>query len=310
MELRSLGSGGPALSVVGLGCNNFGWLVGVEQTHAVVHAALDAGINHFDTAESYGGGNSETFLGKALGSRRDEVVIATKFGRRPADEAYVPGALARRIAEGCETSLRRLGTDRIDLYYQHAPDLSAPADEALEALDKLVQAGKVLAVASSNAGAAQVESEARIAAERGFARFTGLQIEWSLLAREAEESVIPAARRFDVGIVPFFPLASGLLSGKYIRGQEFPAGSRLASTASRFAGSATPENFDKIEALSAYATERGHTILELAIAWLAAQEGVTSIIAGATKPEQVAANAAAASWRLSSDDVRNVGALV
>ena len=308
MELRSLGSDGPALSLVGLGCNNFGLRIDAEQTRKVVDAALEAGINHFDTAESYGGGNSEVFLGQALGARRDDVVIATKFAPRPAEDEYTPGALARRITEACDISLKRLGTDRIDLYYQHFPDLAAPADEALEALDGLVRAGKVLAVAASNADAAQIATEATIAADRGLTRFVGLQTEWSLLARSVEKDIVPAAISRDVGIVPYFPLASGLLSGKYARGREFPPDSRLA-VLNRFAQNATSENFDKIEALTAYATERGHTILELAIAWLAAQDGVTSIIAGATKPEQVAANAAAASWRLTSAEARDVAAL-
>lgn len=309
MELRKLGGGGPELSVVGLGCNNFGWRIDAEQTRAVVHAALDAGITHFDTAESYGDGDSEVFLGQALGSRRDDIAIATKFARRPRDTEYTPGALARRVVEACEGSLRRLGTDRIDLYYQHHPDLEAPADEALEALDGLVKAGKVLAVASSNVAAAQLETEAAIAEQRGFARFTGTQFEWNLLSRGAEKEIVPAARRFDVGVVPFFPLASGLLTGKYVQGEAFPDDSRLANW-SLFSDVATPEKYAKIKVLTAYAAERDHTVLELAMAWLAAQEGVTSIIAGATKPEQVVANARSVSWQLSADEVREVGALV
>jgi aryl-alcohol dehydrogenase-like predicted oxidoreductase len=309
MELRNLGTDGLRLSVVGLGCNNFGWRIDAAQTGVVVNAALEAGINHFDTAEIYGGGDSERFLGKALGNRRDDVVIATKFGPRPAEQEYTPGALTRRIVEACDGSLRRLETDRIDLYYQHFPDLAAPADEVLEALDSLVQAGKVVAVAVSNADAALLDTEARIATGRGLTRFVGLQVEWSLFARAVETEIVPAALRHDIGVVPYFPLASGLLSGKYTRGEAFPAGSRLAEV-DRFAARASTENYDKIDALSAYATERGHTILELAIAWLAAQRGVTSIIAGATKPEQVAANAAALSWQLTAEEVGAVSALV
>src|SRR5690606_35913007 len=192
--------------------------------------ALDAGITHFDTAEIYGGGRSEEFLGAALGSRRDEVVIATKAGRRSNDEPYEPGASKRRIIEACEISLRRLGTDRIDLYYQHWPDPDAPVDEALEALDQLVQQGKVLSVACSNFSAAQLDEAASAAQRLGTRPFTVTQIEWNLLARGVEADVVPAARRAGMSIIPYFPLASGLLTGKYRRGEEFPEGSRLASS--------------------------------------------------------------------------------
>jgi len=309
MERRLLGPVGPAVSVVGLGCNNFGRRMDAEATRTVVHAALDAGINHFDTAETYGDGNSERYLGAALGARRDEVVIATKFSRRPVDEPYTPGVLARRIEEGCEGSLRRLNTDRIDVYYQHFPDPAAPADEAIETLNRLVQAGKVLAIGSSNPSAAQVAAEAALAAERGLAPFTCVQTEWSVLARGGEKAVIPAARQAGLGLIPYFPLAHGLLSGKYHRDQPFPAESRLA-TSPNSDRLATPENFDKLDALSAFASDHDHSILELAIAWLTAQDGVSSVIAGATKPDQVRANAAAAAWRLTPDELRDIDNLV
>jgi aryl-alcohol dehydrogenase-like predicted oxidoreductase len=302
VETRRLGGDGPALSVVGLGCNNFGMKLDADASAAVIHAALDAGITHFDTAEMYGGGKSEEFLGAALGSRRDEAVIASKFLPRAKDDTYTPGALKRRIAEGCEISLKRLGTDRIDLYYQHYPDAEAPVDEALEALDQLVQQGKVLHLASSNVSAEQIRDAQRIATDRGWARFKGTQIEWNLLSRDVEQAVVPAAREAGMGIVPYFPLASGMLTGKYQRGQDFPKGSRFEAM-SFFASVATDENFDRVEALTAFAEQRGHTILELAVAWLAAQDGVASVICGATTPEQVHTNAKAGAWTLTADDL-------
>lgn len=301
-----MGTDGPEVSVVGLGCNNFGRKLDAEGTRKVVRAALDAGITHFDTAEMYGRGQSEEHLGAALGAQRDEVVIATKFMPRPAEEPYTPGILASRIREGAEISLRRLGTDRIDVFYQHFPDPEAPVEEALEALAELVKAGKVLHVASSNVSAEQIGDADAVARDRGWPAFCATQIEWSLLARGVEEAVVPAARAARLGVVPYFPLASGLLTGKYRRGEPFPEGSRLAGM-SHHAARATDENFDRIEQLTAIAEERGHTILELAVAWLAAQDGVCSVIAGATTPEQVRANAAAGAWSLTADDLAAVG---
>jgi aryl-alcohol dehydrogenase-like predicted oxidoreductase len=275
---------------------------------AVVHAALDAGVTHFDTAEMYGGGQSEEMLGAGLGSRRDEAVIATKFSPRPADEPYAPGRLTERIIEAVEGSLRRLGTDRIDLYYQHMPDPTAPVDEALETLDGLIRAGKVLHIASSNVPAEGIAAATGLAEARAWAPFTGTQIHWNLLNRDVEESVVPAAEAAGLGVVPYFPLASGLLTGKYRRGEPFPAGTRLARS-DRFAAAATDGNFDRVEAYEAFAAERGRTIGELAIAWLLAQRSVTSVIAGATRPEQVVANAAAATWVLTAEEAAEVAAL-
>jgi aryl-alcohol dehydrogenase-like predicted oxidoreductase len=246
-------------------------------------------------------------LGRALGARRDEAVVATKFLPRPADEPYAPGRLAARIREGAEISLRRLGTDRIDLYYQHMPDAEAPVDEALEALDGLVRAGKIRHVASSNVSADQIAAAAVAAATHGWAAFTGTQIHWNLLHRDVEADVVPAAETAGLGVVPFFPLASGLLTGKYRRGEPFPPGTRLARN-ERFAAGATDQNFDRIEASEAFAAERGHTLTELAVAWLLAQPVVASVIAGATTPEQVRANAAAASWVLSAEEASALAA--
>ena len=297
MDQRTLGSDGPSLSVVGLGCNNFGMKLDRDASIEVVRAALDAGVTHFDTAEMYGGGRSEELLGAALGSARDDVVIATKFLPRPRDEVYEPGVLARRIREGCEISLRRLGTDRIGLYYQHYPDADAPLDEALDALEALVAEGKVVHVASSNVTAELVRAAGR--------RVTGTQVEWSLLARDVEAEVVPAAVEVGIGVVPYFPLASGMLTGKYRRDEAFPPGSRFDAM-SYFASIATPENFDRVERLTAMATDQGHSLLELAVAWLLAQRPVASVICGATTPEQVTANAAAAGWTLDDADLAAV----
>jgi aryl-alcohol dehydrogenase-like predicted oxidoreductase len=309
VETRQLGGDGPAVSVVGLGCNNFGMKLDLDAAGVVINAALDAGITHLDTAEMYGGGKSEEFIGATLGGRRDQVVIATKFLPRPADEQYVPGVLRRRILDACESSLRRLRTDRIDLYYQHYPDVDAPVDEALETLDDLVRQGKVLHIASSNVSAGQIKTAADVAAAAGLTRFCGTQIHWNLISREVEQEVVPAARAAGLGVVPYFPLASGMLTGKYQRGQAYPKGSRFDAI-SRFADRyVSDENFTRVEALTAFAQQRGHTILELAIAWLNAQDGVASVIAGATTPEQVQANAAAAAWTLTQEDLADLATL-
>ncbi len=308
MEARRLGNNGPQVSVVGLGCNNFGMKLDERRSAAVVHAALDAGVTHFDTAESYGGGQSEAFLGKALGSRRESVVVATKFAARPEEEPYRPGALRRRILEGCDISLSRLGTDYIDLYYQHHPDPAAPVEEALEALMELMASGKVIHVACSNYGRELIE-EAVTAAERlGFSGFVADQIHWNLLAREVEQETVPALRKHGLGIVPYFPLESGLLTGKYVEGSEWPEDSRLVAMP-RFASVATEENLAWVKRLSAFADGQGHRLLELAFGWLLSQEGVASVIAGATTPEQVAINVqAGTAWRLSPEEMAAVPA--
>lgn len=303
METRRMGTAGPQVSLIGLGCNNFGMKLDEAASLRVVHAALDAGITHFDTAERYGGGRSEEYVGKALGKRRRGVVVATKFASRPSGEPYRPGALRRRIHEGCEISLRRLGTDYIDLYYQHHPDPDAPLDEVLEALGELVETGKVKYAGCSNFSAGMIEEAAAGAQAPAAARMVACQIYWNLLNREVESEVVPAARRHGLGVVPYFPLESGLLTGKYRQDRPFPAGSRLA-TLERFTTSATEDNFAYIHRLTAFAEERGHSLLDLAFGWLAAQEGVSSIIAGATKPEQVQANVeAGGAWRLTDDDL-------
>jgi aryl-alcohol dehydrogenase-like predicted oxidoreductase len=307
METRRLGSAGPLVSVVGLGCNNFGMKLDERQTVAVVHAALDAGITHFDTAESYGGGRSEVFLGKALGSRRESVVVvATKFADRPDGEPYRPGILRKRILEGCDMSLGRLGTDYIDLYYQHHPDPEAPVEEALEALMHLTVAGKVRHVACSNYGPELVEEAVTVARRLDFPGFVADQVHWNLLSREAETGTVPTLRKHGLGIVPFFPLEAGLLTGKYAQGEEWPEASRFV-TLPRFSKFATEENFARVRKLAAFAGDRGHSLLELALGWLLTQAGVASVIAGATTPEQVMANVqAGSSWRLSAEEMAAV----
>jgi aryl-alcohol dehydrogenase-like predicted oxidoreductase len=297
MQQRRLGLAGPELSVIGLGCNNFGSRIDQRRAADVVSAALDAGITHFDTAESYGDGQSEVFLGRALGPKRDQVVVATKFASRPSGERYRPGLLRRRILDGCDGSLRRLGTDRIDLYYQHHPDPEAPIEESLAALAELVAAGKVVHAACSNLSAEQLDEAAVVSAARDLPGFVATQIHWNLLFRDEEATHVPAARRHGLGIVPYFPLESGLLTGKYRPG-EYPEGSRLAKY-SRFGGLATEESFAYIEWLTRFAEDHEHSLLELAFGWLLAQEGVASVIAGATTREQVVQNVGAGqAWQL------------
>jgi aryl-alcohol dehydrogenase-like predicted oxidoreductase len=312
MEQRKLGS--LNVSIVGLGCNNFGMRIDQEQTKAVVDAAIDEGINLFDTADVYGGrGKSEEFLGKALGNRRDDVLVATKFGSPMSDDGQMQGGSARYIKQAVEASLRRLGTDRIDLYQHHVPDRDTPFDETLEALSALVQAGKVREIGCSNYSGKYIDKCTNISAEKGVARYVSAQNNYSLLERSIEGDVIDSCERNGLGILPYFPLASGLLTGKYSSKEDRPEGTRITLMAQampeRAEGVLTDENFAKIGKLRAYAEEHGHTLLDLAISWLASRPVISSVIAGATKPEQVRANVAAASWKLSADEIDAVGEL-
>jgi aryl-alcohol dehydrogenase-like predicted oxidoreductase len=299
MEMRRIGS--LEVSAIGLGCNNFGGRIDEEATAKVVGAALDSGINFFDTADVYGGTKSEEFLGRALGARRDEVVIATKFGIKLNDQRP-GGARPEYIRQAVEDSLSRLGTDRIDLYQLHRPDPEAPIAETLHALDELVRAGKVREIGCSNFSADQLR-EAELAAGSG-ARFVSVQNEYSLLRREPENGVIAECERQGLAFLPYFPLASGLLTGKYRQGQPAPEGTRLAGA--RSASQLSEENLSKVETLIAFAESRGHTILELACSWLLMRPTVASVIAGATRPEQVRANVAAAGWRLTADELSEI----
>ncbi|HET6953260.1 MAG TPA: aldo/keto reductase, partial [Acidimicrobiales bacterium] len=283
--METLRIGSLTASRVGLGCNNFGMRIDEPRAQAVVRAALDEGITFFDTADVYGGTRSEEFLGRALAGRRDEVVIATKFGSPLGGEGQ-RGAGARWVAAAVEGSLRRLGTDRIDLYQQHVPDPAVPIEETLGALDALVQAGKVREIGNSNFSSSQIDAAAEVSAAKGWARFVSAQNQFSLLERRPRHRVIPACERHGMVLLPYFPLASGLLTGKYRRGEPPPPGTRLAlMPAERAAGVLSEANLDLVERLTAWAEGEGHTLLELAFAWLAAQPAIGPIIAGATSPE-------------------------
>lgn len=308
MKVRRLGNSGLKVSVVGLGCNNFGMRIDAAQTQAVVDAALDAGVTLFDTADVYGGTKSEEFLGKALGKRRHEIVLATKFGMRVGDDPKRSGGSRKWIMTAVEDSLRRLRTDYIDLYQHHRPDPDTPVDETLRALDDLVTQGKVRYLGCSNYSGWQIADADWTAA--GQSRFVSAQNLYSLLERDVEREVLPACEHFGLGFLPFFPLASGLLSGKYRRGAAPPEDTRLAAWGARGAQALSDANFDKIEALEAWAKARGHTLLELAFAWLLGHEAVSSVIAGATTPEQVNTNAATGGWSLTPDEVNEVGELI
>jgi aryl-alcohol dehydrogenase-like predicted oxidoreductase len=311
MRYRPLGDCGLVVSVTGLGCNNFGRRLDLDATRAVVDAALDAGITLLDTADTYGnGGGSEELLGQVLAGRRDEVVLATKFGHQQFDMGYGPAAGAKGgrayIRRAVERSLRRLRTDYLDLYQIHTPDPVTPIAETLAALGELVTEGKVRYLGNSNFTGWQIADAAHVARAAGAVPFVSAQNHWSLLERGAEAEVVPAARHFGLGVLPYFPLANGLLTGKVRRGQEPPAGSRLASRP----GYLTEAKLDRVEALISWAAGRGRTVLEVAIGALAAQPGCASVIAGATSPEQVKANAAAADWLPSAADLAELGQIV
>ena len=284
-----------SVSVVGLGCNNFGRRLDLGGTRAVIDEAIAQGINFFDTADIYGRGQSEEFIGEVLRGRRDEVILATKFGMDMGDGKGPRGSRGY-ILDAIDASLRRLRTDAIDYYWYHEPDGVTPIAETLETLDELVKAGKVRAIGASNFTAAQLFEADSVARERGLTRFTAVQNQYSLLVRDAEEDVLPACEQLGLGFVPFFPLASGLLTGKYRHGEPGPAGARLSGRDQI----ATPEQFELIDSLQAFADEREVALTEVAIGALLAHPPVSSVIAGATKPEQVRANVAAADW--SPDD--------
>jgi aryl-alcohol dehydrogenase-like predicted oxidoreductase len=301
-DQRSIGS--LRVSVVGLGCNNFGMRIDAAATERVVHAALDAGINFFDTADIYGSTKSEEFLGRALAGRRDRAIVATKFGM--AVDEQRKGARPDYVTRACDDSLRRLDIDHIDLYQLHQPDPGVPIADTLGALDGLVKAGKIREIGCSNFSAEQLD-EAERATKSGAARFVSVQNEYSLLHREPERAVLPACDRLGLAFLPFFPLASGLLTGKLEPGKPAPADSRLSLPwTSRFT---TDKNVRIAEALKAFAAARRHTLLELAFSWLASRQQVASVIAGATSPEQVRANAAAANRSLTREDLAEIDRL-
>ena len=301
MQHRKIGS--LSVSLTGIGCNNFGWRIDAAGTAAVVDAALDAGINFFDTADMYGSGQSEEFLGKALQGRRDKAIIATKFGLKMGDG--MEGARPHYIEQALEASLRRLGVDVIDLYQIHRPDPNTPIADTMEALNKAVAAGKVREIGCSNFSAEQLQA-AR--ATHGPHYFASVQNEFSMFQRAPEESVLPECKRTGTAFLPYFPLANGLLTGKYRQGKPLPEGSRGKD---EFGPKVfTEANLAKVEALIKFAESRGHTLLELGFSWLASHPEVSSVIAGAKNPDQVRANAAATSWTLTATDRKEIDLLL
>jgi aryl-alcohol dehydrogenase-like predicted oxidoreductase len=312
MSYRRLGNSGLVVSVVGIGCNNFGRKLDADGTKEVVDAAIDAGITLFDTADIYGTphGASEECLGAALKGRRDEVVVATKFGMNMEGlngNDFGARGSRRYIVRAVEASLRRLETDYIDLYQMHEPDSATPIDETLAALDDLVRSGKVRYLGNSNFAGWQIADADWTARAGNLTPFISAQNRYSLLNREVEDEVVPACEQFGLGLLPFFPLDSGLLSGKYRRGETPVAGTRLSLD--RYQRVLQGADWDRIEALTAFGAERGHSLLEVAIAGLAARPAVASVIAGATSAEQVHANAAAATWEFTADDVAALDAV-
>jgi aryl-alcohol dehydrogenase-like predicted oxidoreductase len=296
--------------VIGLGCNNFGMRIDQAQTRMVVDAALDCGVNFFDTADIYGAAKSEVFLGEALKGKRDKAVLATKFANPMGEGEYLRGGARRYIVKAVEDSLKRLHTDHIDLYQMHVPDPDTPIEETLRALDDLVRAGKVLYVGNSNFAGWQIADADWISRNNGLERFVSAQNNFSLLERGVEREVLPACERFGLGLLPYFPLASGFLTGKYQRGEPPRQGTRLAAWGKRGAAALSDRNFDRLEALEHWAMQRGRRILDLAFAWLLGHRVVSSVIAGATTPEQVEANARCAEWILTPGEVEEVRALL
>ena len=304
MRYRALGSSGLTVSVVGLGCNAFGSRIDEEQTRAVVDAAIDHGITFFDTADTYGLGASEELLGRALGRRRDDVVVATKFGMDMQGHNgpdWDARSSRRYVRRAVEASLRRLGTDHIDLYQIHQLDLVTPMSEVVEAMNELVDEGKVRYLGCSNFAAWELADAHWTAREAGRRPFVRAQNEYSLYNRVAEQELVPACERFGVGLLPYFPLAYGLLTGKYRRGEAAPEGSRLGHEGQ--AHRLRNADFDRVEAVEAYAAERDLDVLTVALGGLAAQPAVASVIAGATRPEQIASNVAAGLWEPSGEDL-------
>ena len=311
MEQRHLGRSGLAVSVVGLGCNNFSGRIDLEATRKVVHKALDLGITFFDEADTYGDprGSSETCLGQILGDRRKDIVLATKFARPMDASGRFQGASRHYIITEIEASLRRLKTDWIDLYQQHQPDALTPIEETLRALDDLVRQGKVRYIGCSTLPAWQVVEAQWTSRYLGLHHFISCQEEYSLLARNLDCEMMPVLEAYNLGLIPFRPLADGLLTGKYKRGAPPPPGTRLGTMARAAGRNLTEDNWAIVERLDGFAAERGHTLLELAFSWLARRPAVASVIAGATRPEQVAQNVRAASWALTKEDMQEIDRL-
>jgi aryl-alcohol dehydrogenase-like predicted oxidoreductase len=307
MQTRNLGGSGLRVSAVGLGCNNFGQRTDLETSRKVIHKAIDLGVTLFDTADIYAGmGGSETVLGTVLGTRRKDIVLATKFSKPMATDGTKQGASRRYIMEAVEASLTRLKTDWIDLYQQHDFDPLTPIEETLRALDDLIRQGKVRYIGNSNFPAWRIAEAEFVARELGANRFVSCQDEYSLVVRDIEKELLPAAQAYNLGLLPFFPLASGLLTGKYQRGAEAPADTRFAKAPALRDRYATPRNEDMVEKLAAFCKARGHSMLELSFSWLASRPQVSSVIAGATRVEQIEQNVAAIGWTLSAEELAEI----
>lgn len=310
MEFKNLGTTGLRISSVGIGCNNFGQRCDEQTSIDVVNKALDLGVNFFDTADIYGESRSEEILGKAIsGMDRSQVIVATKFAIPMGKMELQKGASRHYIMSAVDASLKRLGTDYIDLYQQHMPDLLTPIEETISTLDDLVRAGKIRYFGSSNFSGWQLADANWTAKHHHLNRFVTAQNQYSLLDRRIEKEVVPACQHFGLGILPYFPLASGMLTGKYQRGVKPPEGTRLALFGDRGKAALSDSNFDTVEQLQQFAEEQGHSLLDLAMSWLASMDHVSSVIAGATGPDQVAANVKAAQWKLSSDEMSRVAEL-
>jgi aryl-alcohol dehydrogenase-like predicted oxidoreductase len=307
MQIRNLGASGLRVSAVGLGCNNFGQRTDLETSRKVIHKALDLGITLFDTADIYAGmGGSETVLGTVLGDRRKDIVLATKFSKPMATDGTKQGASRRYIMEAVEASLRRLKTDYIDLYQQHDYDPLTPLEETLRALDDLIRHGKVRYIGNSNFPAWRIAEAEFTARAMNSSRFISCQDEYSLLVRDIEKDLLPAAQEYKLGLLPFFPLASGLLTGKYQRGATAPADTRFGKMPALRDRYVTARNEELADKLKAFAESRGHTLLELAFSWLAAKPQVSSVIAGATRVEQVEQNVKAIAWTLNAQEMAEI----
>ncbi len=309
MEYRRLGRSGLRVSAIGLGGNTFGRYADAARTAEIVGRALDLGVNLFDTADVYNSGQSEEFIGRAIRGRRDQALIATKVSSRVGDGPNDAGASRKHIIAGCEASLRRLGTDYIDLYQIHWFDSDTPQEETLTALDDLVRAGKVRYIGCSNYAAWQVTQALWISDREHLARFVSVQPEYNLLERDVERELAPCCIEFGLGIIPYYPLAAGVLTGKYKPGEPAPEGTRGHGNAA-FEHRLQRETLESVQRLAAWAREREHTVGELALAWLLARPGVSTVIAGTTRPEQVEANVRAADWHLTPDDIAAVDALL
>jgi aryl-alcohol dehydrogenase-like predicted oxidoreductase len=310
MKYRNLGRSGLRVSLIGLGCNNFGGRIGLDATRAVVDQAIDCGITLFDTADIYGErGGSETLLGEVLGSRRKDIVLASKFGMEMDDTGVKVGGSRRWMMRAVEESLTRLKTDWLDLYQYHRPDPLTPIDETFRAFEDMIRQGKVRYIGCSNMPSWQVATAQWTAKDIGATPFVSAQDEYSLVVRDAEKELIPTLQHYGLGLLPYFPLASGLLTGKYRRNAPMPEGARLTNTQRLANRYLTDGNWEKAEKLGDYAAAQGRTMVELAFSWLASQPVVSSVIAGATRPEQIAANVKAADWALTADDVAAIDAI-